>query len=94
MMDIYFELNYGKLYEEIEGGTCEVFEHRSSLGTIRHMFIKRKVPIQLGDITYYDLVTPYGYGGPLILNCEEGRKKIWYMSLRSPSKSTVGITTL
>jgi len=74
-MDIYFELNYGKLYEEIEGGTCEVFEHRSSLGTIRHMFIKRKVPIQLGDITYYDLVTPYGYGGPLILNCEEGRKE-------------------
>ena len=23
MMDIYFEKDYGKLYEEIEGGTCE-----------------------------------------------------------------------
>ncbi len=75
MKDIYFETNYGKLYEKIEDGTCEVFDHSSSIGTIRHMFIKREVPIRLGDITYYDLITPYGYGGPLILNYEKGRKE-------------------
>ena len=74
MIDIYFEKDYGKLYEEIEGGTCEVFEYHSSNGTIRHMFIKREIPIRLGDITYYDLITPYGYGGPLVLNCVTGRK--------------------
>ena len=75
MIDIYFETNYGRLYEKIEGGTCEVFEYHSSNGTIRHMFIKREIPIRLGDITYYDLITPYGYGGPLVLNYEMGRKE-------------------
>lgn len=74
MMDIYFEYNYGKLYEPIEKGTCELFEYRSSLGTIKHMFIKRKIPIQVGTETFYDLITPYGYGGPLIIECKEGQK--------------------
>lgn len=75
MMDIYFEKNYGKLYEKIERGTCEVFEHFSSTGKIRHMFIKREIPIRVGGVRYYDLITPYGYGGPLVLECEEGSKR-------------------
>jgi len=75
MIDIYFETDYGKLHEKVEGGTCEVFEYRSSAGTIRHMFIKRKVPIQIGNIAYYDLITPYEYGGPLICDCRVGEKK-------------------
>jgi hypothetical protein len=74
MMDIYFEYNYGKLYEPIENGTCELFEYRSSLGTIKHMFIKRKIPIHTGTEIFYDIVTPYGYGGPLIIECKEGQK--------------------
>ncbi|WKA53855.1 GNAT family N-acetyltransferase [Planococcus shixiaomingii] len=75
MQDLYFEENYGRLYEEIENGECQVFEFEHSLGVIRHMFIKRKIPILLNGETYYDLITPYGYGGPLIVACEEGRKK-------------------
>ena len=66
VIDIYFEPKYGKLYEEMENGTCEVFEHRSSIGIVNHMFIKREIPITIDNTTYYDLVTPYGYGGPLI----------------------------
>ena len=64
----------GNCIEKVEGGTCEVFEYRSSAGTIRHMFIKRKVPIQIGNIAYYDLITPYEYGG-LICDCRVGEKK-------------------
>lgn len=70
MPDIYFDEAYGKLYEEIEGGVCETFEFTHPLGSVRHLFIKRKIDIELDGICYYDLTTPYGYGGPL-MHCEE-----------------------
>lgn len=73
MGDIYFEQDYGKLYEGIEGGNCEVFEFNHPLGTVRHLFIKRKIDTPLvGE--YYDLVTPYGYGGPIITEGEARNK--------------------
>lgn len=75
MIDIYFTENYGKLYEDIEKGTNEVFEYRSELGFIRHMFIKREIPIKINGETYYDLVTPYGYGGPLIIKYSNEKKE-------------------
>ncbi|WKA57704.1 GNAT family N-acetyltransferase [Planococcus shenhongbingii] len=75
MRDIYFEENYGRLYEEIENGKHEVFEFRHSLGTVRHLFIKRPIPMLLNGVAYYDMVTPYGYGGPLIIECIEGKEK-------------------
>lgn len=74
MKDIYFEPKYGKLYEKVEQGTCEVFEFNSSIGSIHHMFIKREIPIHINDTSYFDLVTPYGYGGPLVTKCKEGLK--------------------
>ncbi|PSL36336.1 acetyltransferase (GNAT) family protein [Planomicrobium soli] len=74
MIDIFFEEKYGKLYEKLENGTCEVFEFSHPLGTVRHLFIKRKIPFAVHGETYYDIVTPYGYGGPLITGCETGSK--------------------
>lgn len=66
MMDIFFEPDYGKLYEEIEGGVCEAYEFSHPLGSVTHLFIKRQAPILVDGKKYYDIVTPYGYGGPLI----------------------------
>lgn len=74
MMDIFFEKEYGKLYEDLENGKCEMFEFRHPLGTVRHLFIKREIPMTVRTETYYDIVTPYGYGGPLILDCEAENK--------------------
>ncbi len=74
MMDIYFEPNYGKLNEKIEHGVCNVFRHESPYGTVHHMFIKREIPIHINNQTYFDLVTPYGYGGPIIVNCNREKK--------------------
>ena len=74
MEDLYFELNYGRLYEDIEGGRCEVFEFQGTYGTVKHLFIKRLIPARLIDSPYYDLVTPYGYGGPVITECKEDKK--------------------
>ena len=72
MGDIYFEENYGRLYEEIENGIHEVFKFHHDLGTVRHLFIKRPIPKEIDGKIYYDLISPYGYGGPLILNCQQG----------------------
>ncbi len=74
-MDIFFSENYGKLCETIQAGTCHVFEHKSKLGSIRHMYIKRRIPITINQTTYYDLITPFRYGGPLILSCGLGQKE-------------------
>lgn len=41
------------------------------------MFIKREIPLRINNQTYYDIVTPYGYGGPLIEECSEsGREEL------------------
>lgn len=76
MLDIYFEPNYGKLYENVENGKCEVYKFDSELGSIQHMFIKRKIPIDVEGETYYDIITPYGYGGPVVLNHMEKKRHL------------------
>ncbi|MTD30755.1 GNAT family N-acetyltransferase [Planomicrobium sp. YIM 101495] len=76
MLDLYFEEKYGLLYEGIEKGACAVFEHRSDFGVVRHLFIKRPVPVRTGEDEYYELVTPYGYGGPVITQCTGGKKEL------------------
>ena len=68
MKDVYFDENYGKLYEKAENGEAIVFKCETSNGTVINQFIKRKIPIDIsGD--HYDIVTPYGYGGPYIEKC-------------------------
>lgn len=74
MQDLYFELNYGKLYEAIESGICEEFIFENELGKVRHLFLKRQIPISFSNVQYYDLVTPYGYGGPLMSGALEENK--------------------
>lgn len=72
--DIYFERNYGCLYEQIEQGVCEVFEFKHPLGKVSHLFIKRLIPACINEEAYYDISTPYGYGGPHLAECEEKHK--------------------
>jgi serine/alanine adding enzyme len=72
--DIYFDDNYGKLYETVESGSAEVFHFKSELGEVKHQFIIREIPIKIDGKTYYDIVTPYGYGGPIILKYDNNKK--------------------
>ncbi|MBM4761462.1 GNAT family N-acetyltransferase [Bacillus sp. B15-48] len=74
MVDIYFNPNYGRLCEDIEKGKSEVFKFENEYGNIQHMFIKREIPTKINEETYYDLITPYGYGGPVIINCEDKKR--------------------
>lgn len=72
--DIYFDDSYGKLYEDIEKGEAKVFSFSNEFGTIKNQFIQREIPIKIDDNVYYDIVTPYGYGGPIILDCDTEKK--------------------
>jgi|ERR1035437_117394 predicted N-acyltransferase len=77
MQDIFFSAGYGKLNEIVEDGLFEVFNFKCEFGEVMHGFIKRKINIILEDgLTYYDIVTPYGYGGPLIVNSNNREKLI------------------
>lgn len=73
--DIYFEGDYGKLYENIEYGKTRIFKYEDENGYISNQFIIREIPIKIDNSIYYDIVTPYGYGGPIIEECIEGKKK-------------------
>ena len=66
MLDIYFNEDYGKLGEYVEPGRNCVFQIDSENGSVRHMFILRTVPWLVDGVQYYDIVTPYGYGGPIV----------------------------
>lgn len=75
-MDIYFNPEYVKLNEQIEGGTAECFDFSCEYGTVSSQYIKRKVPYLVDGEQYYDAITPYGYGGPVITECKDKDKLI------------------
>lgn len=74
LKDIYFEKPYARLYEAIEKGISEVFEFQHPLGSIRHLYIRCELETRLYGQTYYEIKTPYGYGGPIISDCLESNK--------------------
>jgi len=71
-MDIYFEENYGKLYEKAENGKAVVWRYQGEEGSVLHQFLIRPIPVECDGQVWYDLVTPYGYGGPLVERVNEG----------------------
>ena len=73
--EIYFEPNYGKLYETVEGGKSVNWRYEGCEGIVNHMFLFRKIPINLNDGDWFDIITPYGYGGPVIQEVRSGHQK-------------------
>ena len=64
--DIYFEPDYARLYET-DGSEAVEYRFENELGLITNLFLKRRIDVALPDgAEYYDLITPYGYGGPVI----------------------------
>lgn len=86
MNDVYFEEEYGKLYEKIENGKFEHFEYTDSNGCIVNNFLKRNISIDVGESAkYFDIVTPYGYGGPIIKELAGNREELlnnYYQSFK------------
>jgi len=64
--DPYFLPAYAKVNEAVEGGAAETFRYAGPDGTVEHTFIVRPLDDPAGVGVLCDLVTPYGYGGPLL----------------------------
>ncbi|MCS5420930.1 MULTISPECIES: GNAT family N-acetyltransferase [Psychrilyobacter] len=62
-MGIYFKEEYAKIYELNGDGKVEKFQYEGGDGRVEYLFLKRD--IELSEGRYYDITTPYGYGGPL-----------------------------
>lgn len=73
--DIYYLENWSKLYAEKECGISERFEMEIETGKIIYPFIKRKIDTKINNKTYYDIVTVYGFNGPIIIGKVENRKQ-------------------
>lgn len=74
--DIYFDHRYGEVSATLEKGLFNEFLFEHTLGVVRHQFIIRPIEKALkGYDSLFDLTTPYGYGGPLILESEEGQEE-------------------
>lgn len=73
-MDIYFEKEYAKLYET-DKEKVEIFEYSNENGKGRNIFLKREIPLKINNQIYYDIITPYGYGGPIFETKEDINKQ-------------------
>lgn len=72
-LDIYYDSAYCKLYERINDGKIIEFLLECEYGVIKSIFLKRQIKTE-GFEKYYDICTPYGYGGPIILECNDKDK--------------------
>lgn len=75
MQDIYFDDRYGKLYEKAEHGKAVCWQYTGPEGCVKHQFILREIPIEMEGRPWYDIVTPYGYGGPVIESVAESSSR-------------------
>ena len=73
MIDLYFNPNYAKVYKDIDGDS-DTFVFECEYGKVTNTFILRKVQWVIDGQTYYDIVTPYGYGGPKTENVKDIKK--------------------
>lgn len=73
MTDLYFNPNYAKVYKDIDGES-DTFTFECEYGKIVHTFILRKIQWEIEGQTYFDIVTPYGYGGPKAENVTDIKK--------------------
>lgn len=72
--DIYFISQYGRLYEKAEKGEARCWKYDGKEGKVSHQFLYRSIPLETEE-SWYDIVTPYGYGGPIIEKVNEGFTK-------------------
>lgn len=66
-LDVFYSQEYVSLFADVQKGTPEAVYYENENGKVFYPYIKRKIDIKEG---YFDIITPYGYGGPIL----EGEK--------------------
>lgn len=74
-MDIYFTPAWGTVNQFIEEGIAKIFECRTEYGIIKNQFILRDITQSIDGKHFYDISSPYGYGGPYIVECDADKKE-------------------
>lgn len=75
--DVYFSYNYCELYRNLGDGIPHLFFYQDRQGRrVCYVFLKREIDLpflnkEKSNDIYYDIITPYGYGGPLTQNGSE-----------------------
>jgi len=72
-LDIYFAPQYCKIWEDYGDGKAQAFLYESTLGKILYPYLIRKIDYTKSNINYFDISTPYGYGGPVLLEYKENK---------------------
>lgn len=72
--DVYFSPQYAQIYERKGDGAAHCFIYRSANGLVLYPFLLRRI----NDLALFhdveecwDIITPYGYGGPLYSATDE-----------------------
>ncbi|WP_046174496.1 GNAT family N-acetyltransferase [Domibacillus indicus] len=64
--DVFFLADYLALYEQRGEGSARLFVYEeSSENFALYPYLLREIPEAVQGKSYFDIVTPYGYGGPL-----------------------------
>ena len=66
--DIYFTRRYGQESQLLGGGEAQLFLYEEGDNFGIYPYIKHMVNLSEDKCLYYDIETPYGYGGPLVKN--------------------------
>jgi len=72
--DIYFSPQYAQIYERAGNGAAHCYVYRSADGLVLYPFLLRRindVPLFQNVEECWDIITPYGYGGPLYSATDE-----------------------
>ncbi len=63
--DIYYTSEFFRVATIIDAGEPVLFYFENECGKAAYPFLKRKIAVSNGEEKWHDIVTPYGYGGPL-----------------------------
>ncbi len=64
--DVYYLPEYCRVFQENGDGTACLFISKGSSGYVVYPFLKREIDLPFANLSkkYFDIITPYGYGGP------------------------------
>ncbi|MEA4894596.1 MAG: GNAT family N-acetyltransferase [Oscillospiraceae bacterium] len=65
--DIYYLPEWLSLYARRDGEDYGYYVLQCEHGTVIYPYVRRKVPRLVADKQYYDIITPYGFNGPCIV---------------------------
>lgn len=85
MNDVFFLNKYVKINEIVENGVSTRYEYECEYGKVSHGFIKRKIETIIDGNEYFDIITPYGYGGPIITETSDHSKllELYFASFKA-----------